>query len=60
MSGTKRSSGANKPSEDFAAYCEAEFERRRNMDEPFDERLYHKAKDLVLTRLIQLEEERES
>jgi hypothetical protein len=30
------------------------------MDEPFDERLYHKAKDLVLTRLIQLEEERES
>lgn len=60
MSSTERTSEANKPSEDFAAFCEAEFERRLNADEPFDERLYRKAKDMVLGRLIQIEEERDS
>jgi hypothetical protein len=50
----------NKPSEEFAAYCEAEFERRLNSGEPFDERPYRKAMDMVLARLVQLEEERRS
>lgn len=53
-----RANGANKPSEDFSAYCEAEFERRLNSGEVFDERLYRKAMEMVLERLVLLEEER--
>lgn len=49
--------GIKKPSEEFAAYCEAEFERRLNSGEPFDEILYRKAMTMVLDRLTQLEEE---
>lgn len=48
--------GVKKPSEEFSAYCEAEFERRLNSGEGFDERLYRKAMTMVLDRLLQLEE----
>ena len=49
--------GVTKPSEEFAAYCEAEFERRLNSGESFDETRYRKAMTLVLDRLIRMEEE---
>lgn len=49
--------GANKHSEEFSAYCEAEFERRLNSGKPFDEALYRKAMDMVVARLVRLEEE---
>ncbi len=49
--------GINRPSEDFAAYCEAEFERRLNSGEAFDEKAYRKAMAMVLERLVRLEEE---
>lgn len=55
--GAGRKGGANQPSDDFSAFCEAEFERRLNAGEAFDERLYRKAMHLVLDRLKQLEEE---
>lgn len=48
--------GRRKPSEDFASYCEAEFERRLNSGQPFDEPRYRKAMGMVLSRLIQLEQ----
>ncbi|MCB1775277.1 MAG: hypothetical protein KDI88_16815, partial [Gammaproteobacteria bacterium] len=41
-------------SEDFAAYCEAEFERRLNAGQEFDERAYRRAMELVIERLIRL------
>ena len=56
-SNTASAPGTNKPSDDFSAYCEAEFERRLNSGKPFDETLYRKAMDMVLARLIRLEEE---
>ncbi|MEA1888871.1 MAG: nodulation protein E [Pseudomonadota bacterium] len=40
------------PAGDFADYCEAEFERRRNSDSPFDEAAYQEARELVLRKLI--------
>lgn len=43
-------------SEDFAAYCEAEFERRLNAGQEFDERAYRRAMELVIERLIRLEQ----
>lgn len=46
-----------KPSEEFAAYCEAEFERRLNSGETFHEPLYRKAMEMVLERLVKLEVE---
>lgn len=52
-----RSGRTTKPSEDFSAFCEAEFERRLNSGEAFDERRYRQAMGLVLERLTQLEEE---
>lgn len=39
------------PAADFAKYCEAEFERRGNSDDPFDEDLYRDAMELVVRRL---------
>ena len=45
------------PSEEFAAFCENEFERRLNSGKKFDEGAYRKAMALVLDRLTQLEEE---
>lgn len=52
-----RTTGLKKPSEDFSAYCEAEFERRLNSGESFDEAPYRKAMAMVLDRLLRLEEE---
>jgi hypothetical protein len=49
--------GVKKPSEEFAAFCEAEFERRLNSGEMFDEALYRKAMTMVLDRLLQREED---
>lgn len=40
------------PARDFADFCEAEFERRRNSDSPFDEISYQEAMELVLRKLI--------
>lgn len=39
------------PARDFADFCEAEFERRRNTDAPFDEQAYREAMDIVLRKL---------
>jgi hypothetical protein len=44
-------------SEEFVAYCNAEFERRRNSGEEFDEAAYKEAMEMALVRLRQLEEE---
>lgn len=52
-----RHTGINKPSEEFAAFCEAEFERRLNSGEAFDGQAYRKAMAMVLERLVRLEEE---
>lgn len=49
--------GVPRPSEAFSAHCEAEFERRRNSGEPFDEATYHEAMALALRKIRQLEEE---
>jgi len=40
------------PARDFANFCEAEFERRRNSDSPFDETSNHEAMELVLRKLV--------
>lgn len=39
------------PAKDFSDFCEAEIERRRNSDEPFDEAFCREAMELVLRRL---------
>lgn len=44
------------PSEEFAAYSEAEFERRLNSGEFFDEQRYRQAMQLVVEKLRRLEE----
>lgn len=54
---TDSSLGIKKPSEEFVAYCEAEFERRLNSGESFDESQYRQAMAMVLERLTALEEE---
>lgn len=48
----------DQPSEEFANYCAAEFERRRNSGEAFDEGGYREAMELALKKLRLLEEER--
>jgi len=53
----KKNPGIKKPSEEFTAYCEAEFERRLNSGEDFNETLYRRAMTIVLDRLTRLEEE---
>lgn len=50
-------SGPNAASEEFRKFCEAEFERRSNTGEEFDEAPYREAMEMVLKRLRQLEEE---
>ena len=47
------------PAEDFASYCEAAFERRRNSEGPFDEAVYREAMELTLERLRMTGEEGE-
>lgn len=51
------SSGPNAASEEFRKYCEAEFERRQNSGDEFDEGPYREAMEMVLKRLHQLEQE---
>ena len=58
--GPKKNPGIKKPSEEFAAYCEAEFERRLNSGALFNETQYRKAMAMVLDRLTRLEEEGKS
>jgi hypothetical protein len=55
--GPKTKPAIKKPSEEFSAYCEAEFERRLNSGEVFDEPQYRKAMAMVLDRLTRLEYE---
>lgn len=62
MSGEKQvndsgSSVESGPSAVFITYCEAEFERRRNSDQPFDEAVYRDAMELTLRKIRALEEE---
>ena len=45
------------PSQEFSAYCEAEFERRLNSGSDFDEHQYRKAMALVMDKLATLESE---
>ena len=54
---SKKKTAVKKPSEEFSAYCEAEFERRLNSGTNFDEALYRKAMAMVLDRLGRLENE---
>lgn len=49
--------GTHRPSEEFSAYCEGEFERRRNAGTEFDEAAYREAMELALTKLRLLEDE---
>ena len=58
--GPDKHSGVKTPSQEFSAYCEAEFERRLNSGESFDETRYRKAMNMVLDRLLKLEEEARS
>ena len=60
MPASDTSLGIKKPSEEFVAYCEAEFERRLNSGESFDESQYRHAMAMVLERLTALEEESRS
>jgi len=39
------------PATEFLDYCEAEFERRRNSDEAFDEESWREAMQLALRKL---------
>ena len=50
-------SASKTPSEEFAAYCEAEFERRLNSGRDFDEQRYRQAEKLVMDKLQRLEAE---
>ncbi len=47
----------NTPASEFAAWCEAEFERRCNLGDDFDEGHYRKAMQLVIDRLQRLKNE---
>lgn len=44
-------------SDEFVAYCTAEFERRLNSGEEFDEAAHREAMEMAVVRLRQLEEE---
>lgn len=48
------------PARDFADFCDAEFERRRNSDEPFDEDRYLEAMNIVLRKLSDRTEQDQS
>lgn len=45
------------PSEEFAAYCDAEFERRLNSGTDFDEQRFRQIEKLVMDKLQRLEDE---
>lgn len=44
-----------RPADEFAAFCETEFERRHNAGGAFDEQQYRRAMELVLERLARFE-----
>ena len=48
--------GASSSADDFSSFCTAEFERRRNSGEDFDESGYRSAMELALKKLRLLEE----
>ncbi len=49
--GPQESSKLRGPAANFAAFCEVEFERRRNSGEPFAEDEYREAMAMTLRRL---------
>ena len=49
--------GLDRSSDEFASFCEGEFERRRNAGVDFDEAGYREAMELALARLRVLEDE---
>lgn len=48
------------PARFFAEFCDAEFERRRNSDDTFDENAYLEAMDIVLRKLDGAKEQKDS
>lgn len=48
------------PARVFTDFCDAEFERRRNSDEAFDEDAYQEAMDIILRKLKAATEQQES
>ncbi|MCK5360804.1 MAG: nodulation protein E [Gammaproteobacteria bacterium] len=48
------------PARVFAEFCDAEFERRRNSDETFDENTHQEAMDIVLRKLNGVKEQNNS
>jgi hypothetical protein len=52
------SGGTPDPRQEFIDFCEAEFERRRNSGDRFDESAYRGAMELVLDRLVVPDDER--
>jgi len=46
------------PSEDFALYCEAEFERRLNSGDDFNIKTYQQVKEEITAKLKALEAEK--
>lgn len=57
--GSPDRSGLRVPAANFAAFCELEFERRRNSGEPFAEAEYREAMAMTLRRLRAQEGEEE-
>lgn len=57
ISDTSKPKDANTPSQEFALFCESEFERRRNSGNDFDEQRYRRAMRLVMEKLQRLEDE---
>jgi hypothetical protein len=57
ISDASKPNDANTPSQEFALFCEAEFERRLNSGNDFDEQRYRRAMGLVMEKLQRLEDE---
>ena len=49
--------GPKGPAEKFMSYCLAEFERRKNMGDQFDESAYREAMEMTVRRLRAFEED---
>lgn len=52
---TPKEETGSSPSQEFAAYCESEFERRLNSGVDFDEHQYRKAMTLAVDKLTRAE-----
>lgn len=48
------------PARVFAEFCDAEFERRRNSDDDFNEEAHQEAMDIVLRKLNSTNEQNKS